>query len=175
MIWFFLPVAMVITNDIFAYLCGITFGRTPLIKISPKKTWEGFLGAWFFTVILGFLYTNIMARYTYFTCPVNVSQACYKLLHLLTIIGSRRKYLDWPRLQAESRFHTQGLHTSNPDSIWSQHSDYLLHLPCPIPRVCSRNLRLTDRSIWRLLRFRTQANLQDQGLRRLYSGPRWYD
>ncbi|KAF2654865.1 phosphatidate cytidylyltransferase 1 [Lophiostoma macrostomum CBS 122681] len=71
MIWFFLPVAMVITNDIFAYLCGITFGRTPLIKISPKKTWEGFLGAWFFTVIHGFIFTNIMARYSYFICPVN--------------------------------------------------------------------------------------------------------
>ncbi|KAF2262146.1 phosphatidate cytidylyltransferase [Lojkania enalia] len=71
MIWFFLPVAMVITNDIFAYLCGITFGRTPLIKISPKKTWEGFLGAWFFTIIFGVFFTNIMIRYNYFICPVN--------------------------------------------------------------------------------------------------------
>jgi len=82
MIWFFLPVAMVITNDIWAYLCGITFGRTPLIKISPKKTWEGFLGAWFFTIIFGALLTNVMARYKYFICPVNVSMLCpfHKLL-----------------------------------------------------------------------------------------------
>lgn len=72
MIWFFLPVALVITNDIFAYICGITFGRTPLIKISPKKTWEGFLGAWFFTIIFGIIFTSIMARSTYFICPVNV-------------------------------------------------------------------------------------------------------
>ncbi|KAF2870773.1 phosphatidate cytidylyltransferase 1 [Massariosphaeria phaeospora] len=71
MFWFFLPVAMVITNDIFAYLCGITFGRTPLIKISPKKTWEGFLGAWFFTVIFGCAVTSLMAQYKYFICPVN--------------------------------------------------------------------------------------------------------
>ncbi|ORY18642.1 phosphatidate cytidylyltransferase [Clohesyomyces aquaticus] len=71
MIWFFLPVAMVITNDIFAYICGITFGRTPLIKISPKKTWEGFLGAWFFTIIFGILLTNVMIRSKYFICPVN--------------------------------------------------------------------------------------------------------
>ncbi|KAF2010495.1 phosphatidate cytidylyltransferase 1 [Aaosphaeria arxii CBS 175.79] len=71
MIWFFLPVAMVITNDIFAYLCGITFGRTPLIKISPKKTWEGFLGAWFFTIIFGVGITHVMIRYKYFICPVN--------------------------------------------------------------------------------------------------------
>lgn len=41
MIWFFLPISLVIINDIFAYICGITFGRTQLIKISPKKTVEG--------------------------------------------------------------------------------------------------------------------------------------
>lgn len=71
-IWFFLPIALVVTNDIFAYLCGVTFGRTPLIKISPKKTWEGFLGAWFFTVLLGVIMTYVMAQYKYFICPVNV-------------------------------------------------------------------------------------------------------
>ncbi|KAF2193100.1 phosphatidate cytidylyltransferase [Zopfia rhizophila CBS 207.26] len=71
MIWFFLPVAMVITNDIFAYICGITFGRTPLIKISPKKTWEGFLGAWVFTIIFGLGLTHVMIQYKYFICPVN--------------------------------------------------------------------------------------------------------
>src|ERR1700761_4868163 len=41
MIWFFLPVSLVIANDIFAYVVGITFGRTQLIKLSPKKTVEG--------------------------------------------------------------------------------------------------------------------------------------
>jgi len=71
MIWFFLPVSLVITNDIFAYVCGITFGRTQLIKISPKKTVEGFVGAWFFTIIFGFGLTNLMMRYKYFICPVN--------------------------------------------------------------------------------------------------------
>ncbi|KAI4607127.1 hypothetical protein J4E80_009858 [Alternaria sp. BMP 0032] len=70
-IWFILPVSMVITNDIFAYLCGITFGRTPLIQISPKKTWEGFLGAWFFTVIWGMLVVHFLGDYKYFICPVN--------------------------------------------------------------------------------------------------------
>lgn len=38
LIWFLLPCGLVIVNDIFAYLCGITFGRTKLIEISPKKT-----------------------------------------------------------------------------------------------------------------------------------------
>ncbi|KAK7539576.1 phosphatidate cytidylyltransferase [Phyllosticta citribraziliensis] len=71
MIWFFLPASLVITNDIFAYICGITFGRTQLIKISPKKTVEGFIGAWIFTVIFGLFLTNLLMRYTYFICPVN--------------------------------------------------------------------------------------------------------
>jgi phosphatidate cytidylyltransferase len=71
MIWFFLPVSLVITNDIFAYICGITFGRTQLIKLSPKKTVEGFVGAWICTVIFGFFMTNILMRYKYFICPAN--------------------------------------------------------------------------------------------------------
>ncbi|KAK5674968.1 phosphatidate cytidylyltransferase [Elasticomyces elasticus] len=71
MIWFFLPVMLVITNDIFAYICGITFGRTQLIKLSPKKTVEGFVGAWVCTVIIGFGLTNLLMRSPYFICPVN--------------------------------------------------------------------------------------------------------
>ncbi|KAJ9636804.1 phosphatidate cytidylyltransferase [Coniosporium apollinis] len=71
MIWFFLPVSLVITNDIWAYICGITFGRTQLIKLSPKKTVEGFVGAWIFTMFFGVILTNILMRYKYFICPVN--------------------------------------------------------------------------------------------------------
>jgi len=73
MIWFFLPACLVITNDIWAYICGITFGRTQLIKLSPKKTVEGFVGAWVFTIFFGVILTNILMRYSYFICPVNVS------------------------------------------------------------------------------------------------------
>lgn len=73
MIWFFLPAALVITNDIFAYICGIMFGRTQLIKLSPKKTVEGFVGAWIMTVLFSFLLVNILMRSKYFICPVNVS------------------------------------------------------------------------------------------------------
>lgn len=88
MIWFFLPISLVIINDIFAYICGITFGRTQLIKISPKKTVEGmciyaagqgqhtnilsgFVGAWICTIILGFFFANLLMRSKYFVCPVN--------------------------------------------------------------------------------------------------------
>lgn len=36
-------------NDAFAYFTGMTFGRTSLIKLSPNKTVEGFLGGALFT------------------------------------------------------------------------------------------------------------------------------
>jgi Cytidylyltransferase family len=78
MIWFLLPAALVIINDIMAYVCGITFGRTQLIKLSPKKTVEGFVGAWIFTVIFGYVLANSLIKYTYFTCPVNVSTTSSK-------------------------------------------------------------------------------------------------
>ncbi|KAL6860727.1 phosphatidate cytidylyltransferase [Amphichorda felina] len=71
MIWFFLPAALVITNDIFAYVCGIAFGRTQLIKLSPKKTVEGFVGAWIMTLLWAMLLVNLMTRSKYFICPVN--------------------------------------------------------------------------------------------------------
>lgn len=72
LIWFFLPAALVITNDIFAYICGITFGRTQLIKLSPKKTVEGFLGAWVMTNLFGVFLTSLLMRSGYFICPVTV-------------------------------------------------------------------------------------------------------
>jgi len=77
MIWFFLPVSLVICNDIFAYLCGITFGRTQLIKLSPKKTVEGFVGAWVLTIFFGVGMTNVLIRYKYFICPVNVGNSSF--------------------------------------------------------------------------------------------------
>ena len=50
-IWFILPASLVIINDCSAYIFGVLFGRTPLIKISPNKTVEGFVGGLVSTVI----------------------------------------------------------------------------------------------------------------------------
>lgn len=55
MAWFLLPSILVITNDIFAYIFGISFGRTKLIDLSPKKTWEGFIGGSISTLFAAFL------------------------------------------------------------------------------------------------------------------------
>lgn len=69
--WFLIPVSLVIVNDIMAYVCGITMGKTPLIAISPKKTLEGFLGAWFFTMIAAVLLTYLAASSDYMICPMD--------------------------------------------------------------------------------------------------------
>ena len=55
---FIVPVTMIIINDIWAYIFGFFFGRTPLIKVSPKKTWEGFIGGGFATVFFGVLVSD---------------------------------------------------------------------------------------------------------------------
>ena len=40
-------------NDVLQYVCGKLFGRRKIIpKVSPNKTWEGFLGGWALTAIL---------------------------------------------------------------------------------------------------------------------------
>jgi phosphatidate cytidylyltransferase len=49
--WIFVPAAFIAINDIMAYVFGRLFGMHPLLpSISPKKTWEGFLGAAMATV-----------------------------------------------------------------------------------------------------------------------------
>jgi phosphatidate cytidylyltransferase len=69
MIWFFVPASLVICNDIFAYICGKLFGRTQLIKLSPKKTVEGFVGAFICTLIFGIGWGTFFQQFNYFICP----------------------------------------------------------------------------------------------------------
>jgi phosphatidate cytidylyltransferase len=70
LIWFLVPVSMIICCDIMSYIFGFFFGKTPLIKISPKKTWEGFIGGAFSTIIFGLLLSNALIDRPYFICPV---------------------------------------------------------------------------------------------------------
>ena len=53
---------MIICNDIMAYMFGFFFGKTPLIKLSPKKTWEGFIGGAISTIIFGILVSFILGN-----------------------------------------------------------------------------------------------------------------
>ncbi|KAF7315625.1 Phosphatidate cytidylyltransferase [Mycena indigotica] len=70
LIWFWVPASLVICNDVFAYVWGITFGRTPLIQLSPKKTVEGFIGAFWSTMIFGVLWGTYFMQFDYMICPV---------------------------------------------------------------------------------------------------------
>ncbi|KAF6768008.1 hypothetical protein AHF37_11234 [Paragonimus kellicotti] len=52
-IWFLLPVSL-----------------TPLIKLSPKKTWEGFIGGGLATLVFGLLFSAVLVQFDYFVCPL---------------------------------------------------------------------------------------------------------
>jgi phosphatidate cytidylyltransferase len=71
LIWFWVPACLVICNDVFAYICGITMGRTPLIKLSPKKTVEGFVGAFLCTIVFAIAWGTFFSRFNYMICPVH--------------------------------------------------------------------------------------------------------
>ncbi|KAK9852860.1 hypothetical protein WJX84_005122, partial [Apatococcus fuscideae] len=69
LIWFLLPCSLVIINDIGAYLTGFCVGNTPLIKLSPKKTWEGFVGGLILTVLASWWLGEYMSRFKWMICP----------------------------------------------------------------------------------------------------------
>lgn len=50
---------LIAINDVAAYFFGFFFGKTPLIKLSPKKTWEGFIGASVATMISAFVVSPV--------------------------------------------------------------------------------------------------------------------
>ncbi|KAI8069624.1 phosphatidate cytidylyltransferase [Gongronella butleri] len=62
-VWLVLPCALVICNDIAAYLCGQWLGATPLAALSPKKTFEGFVGAAVITMVLGYTCPSWLTRF----------------------------------------------------------------------------------------------------------------
>ncbi|KAG6462656.1 hypothetical protein O3G_MSEX013394 [Manduca sexta] len=75
LIWFIVPVSMIICNDVMAYVFGFFFGKTPLIKLSPKKTWEGFIGGGVSTVAFGLVLSYLMSQYPYLVCPIEYSDS----------------------------------------------------------------------------------------------------
>ncbi len=69
--WFVLPAILIISNDSWAYVWGMLVGRTPLIQLSPRKTWEGFIGAFISTCLTGFFVARVMTLFPILTCPVS--------------------------------------------------------------------------------------------------------
>lgn len=81
---FLLPASLIVINDIMAYFFGIFFGKTPLIKLSPKKTWEGFIGASITTVMsafmVSFFYTSL--RYPTFLSFCEYTMRCFEYRYI---------------------------------------------------------------------------------------------
>lgn len=96
LIWYFVPSAIVATNDIMAYFTGgglmnpsvhssmsktdsvshgfvVAVGRRfidrPLLQLSPNKTFEGFFGAIIWTALFAFLFTGHCASFKWMVCP----------------------------------------------------------------------------------------------------------
>lgn len=76
--WFLLPSSLVVANDCWAYFCGISFGKrifkSTFMRLSPKKTWEGFIGAFFFTCIFAFVYPLVLQD-SWLICPESSMQS----------------------------------------------------------------------------------------------------
>jgi len=79
LIWFIVPVMMIVCNDVMAYMFGFFFGKTPLIKLSPKKTWEGFIGGGLATVVFGVVFSAFLCQYPYFVCPIEFNEEIGKV------------------------------------------------------------------------------------------------
>lgn len=71
--WFFFPVWLVVHNDCWAYAWGALLGRrfvsAPFFSLSPKKTWEGFVGALVSTVLVAFYTAPLFASSRWLSCP----------------------------------------------------------------------------------------------------------
>jgi phosphatidate cytidylyltransferase len=52
-------------NDTMAYIVGSLIGKTPLAKVSPKKTWEGTIGGIALTIIAVGIFAPYLFRYSF--------------------------------------------------------------------------------------------------------------
>jgi phosphatidate cytidylyltransferase len=77
-------------NDTMAYLVGSFIGKTPLTKISPKKTWEGTIGGIILCVIaVGFLYPLFFASYSDLEFNINIAgKAVFIISAISAIFGT---------------------------------------------------------------------------------------
>lgn len=177
LIWFWVPASLVICNDIFAYIWGITFGRTPLIKLSPKKTVEGFVGAFFSTIVFGLVWGTLFMRSDYMICPAqNLGVNAFSGVHCTpNPIFIWREWELWgPAKIALSTLVRKLFHWYFQNQIlvlnfcWyrvvrSPDHDYPV---CTLPGASSRHvvLRVSRRALWRVLCVGLQACIRHQRL-----------
>ena len=64
-------IASIWINDTMAYIVGSLIGKTPLSKISPKKTWEGTIGGIILSAVIMFFLWNRLV-YSISEYPINI-------------------------------------------------------------------------------------------------------
>ncbi|MDO4254987.1 MAG: phosphatidate cytidylyltransferase [Kocuria sp.] len=64
-------ILMAVGNDTFGYFAGVLFGKHPMApRISPKKTWEGFAGSMFGSMILASILVVVMLDSPWWHGPI---------------------------------------------------------------------------------------------------------
>ena len=62
------------TFDTFAYLFGVKFGKHKILpSVSPKKSWEGFVGGFVFTLIAAYISALYFLPENTVYCPIAIS------------------------------------------------------------------------------------------------------
>lgn len=91
--WFLsaMPVVYVLlgtfVTDIGAYFVGVLFGKHKMnVRISPKKTWEGFFGGVIFSAILSFTFAMIFAATGLPLLPIFTVERWYLILIVSLIL-----------------------------------------------------------------------------------------
>ena len=72
MIWFLLPVMLILTNDTGAYIIGKSLGRKifswEFLRLSPNKTWEGYIGGGVATMLMGWFFPLAVGSRRWLVC-----------------------------------------------------------------------------------------------------------
>ena len=77
-LFFNLYIVSITSFDIFSYLVGNFFGKNQLLKISPNKTIEGFIGGFIFSILISLLFS------LYFKLNINLNLFAFIILLILT-------------------------------------------------------------------------------------------
>lgn len=115
------------------YSPGVTFGKTPLIKLSPKKTVEGFVGAFICTLIFAVLVRRVIFPLIYHAAHVRFLHAVGYLIHEIPVPDLSCSRSRHPRLEQRPMHSELGLRLAHLRSLASaQRFRFVLGAPLSI-------------------------------------------
>ena len=148
----------VMINDIMAFVFGKTMGRTPLIKLSPNKTVEGFVGGGLSTCVFAIW----VSEFWFLTSLDLWVHLTISLDHMFTTITHTRAFWE-ARMWNSINLHSSRVwHFLNENQLGSSLNPCRSH--------CS--VRRCDCAIRWLFRLRPEERFKNQGLLRQHSRPR---